>query len=280
MEFRSLWTSDDDAAVERFRRALEQDDLAESLLAIEGASEERRAGAHALLDAWSDEVRPRLCQADPALAAFALRDVIAERHHLSGCRGPYERPENSALTHVLEVRQGLPLLVSAVWMEIGRRADFPVEGIGLPGHFVVRVGSGPGAQLVDAFAGGRAISEGDCHCLAAIACRGQQPWSPHWLDPVSLPSLCERALRNLLTAWLKTPQPAALYRGLRFLQVLRPGCAELLYHRARLATEVGAWWEASTLFAELLERFPESRRCALAERELRRLQVSGLNTLN
>ena len=72
----------------------------------------------------------------------------------------YYDPKNSFLHHVVEARRGLPILLSVVWMEVGRRAGAFTAGVGLPGHFVVRVGT-RGGVLVDPFAGGRLVSVED-----------------------------------------------------------------------------------------------------------------------
>ena len=62
---------------------------------------------------------------------------------------------------MLDRRAGIPISLSAVYMEVGRRAGLVVEGLGLPGHFIVRVGGTPGV-LLDPFFGGTELSEEQC----------------------------------------------------------------------------------------------------------------------
>ena len=60
------------------------------------------------------------------------------RTRLTGVRDDYYNPRNSFLYHVLERGVGLPISLSVVAIEVGRRLDVPIVGVGLPSHFIVR----------------------------------------------------------------------------------------------------------------------------------------------
>jgi regulator of sirC expression with transglutaminase-like and TPR domain len=63
------------------------------------------------------------------------------------------------LNEVLDDREGLPITLSIVYMELARRIGMTVEGVGLPGHFVVRFVPGEGEpQLIDVFEGASLVS--------------------------------------------------------------------------------------------------------------------------
>lgn len=101
--------------------------------------------ALARLDALGDEVGE---------AGGDLVEVLATRHAFTGDRAQYDAPENSMLDRVLERRRGLPILLSVLYAEVGRRAGLPFVGVGLPGHFVVGSFAGPEPVLLDPFHGG------------------------------------------------------------------------------------------------------------------------------
>src|SRR3954468_16503970 len=102
-------------------------------------------------DCLSD--RPRA----PHREAAACRVVLGERHGFTGDRSDYGDPRNSMLDQVLARGTGLPITLSIVWMAVARRAGFALEGVGLPGHYVVgHFGAGP-PLLVDPFGGGTVI---------------------------------------------------------------------------------------------------------------------------
>ena len=115
---------------------------------------------------------PFLAQLD-ALAAAVPRDVPAEvglRSVLAGFTGDahdYGDLRSSLLHEVLQRRAGLPILLSVVWLEVARRCGVRAEGVGLPGHFVVRVEG----QLVDPFAGGAPLD------ARGVPASDLRPWS-------------------------------------------------------------------------------------------------------
>jgi len=109
----------------------------------------------AQLDELGDEVRQCMrAGARPREQLDALRDVLVRNHGFAGDREQYDHPQNSMLDVVLERRAGLPILLSSVYVEVARRADIDLDGVGLPGHFVVgHFGTVP-ALLLDPFNGG------------------------------------------------------------------------------------------------------------------------------
>ena len=147
------------------------EDLAFALAAEFGACDEAAARAH--LDWYAAEVRDA-----PGSDAERLTAVLGRRHGFTGDRDHYDDPVNSMLDRVLERRRGLPILLSAVYVAVGRRAGIGVDGIGLPGHFVVAVGP----QLLDPFDRG-----------APLPGTPPAPWPPK--------DIAMRMLNNLVGAY-------------------------------------------------------------------------------
>lgn len=88
----------------------------------------------------------------------ACADLLGGVEGFAGDREHYDDPGNSMLDLVLERRRGLPILLSVVYVEVGRRAGLPLGGVGLPGHFVVgHFGPAPRPLLIDPFAGGAPV---------------------------------------------------------------------------------------------------------------------------
>ncbi|HYF00497.1 MAG TPA: transglutaminase-like domain-containing protein, partial [Planctomycetota bacterium] len=86
-------------------------------------------------------------------AVAALNDLVFGRLGFRGNREDYYDPRNSYLNDVIDRRLGIPITLSAVYAEIGRRVGLEVEGIGFPGHFLARVTLERGHAVVDCFAG-------------------------------------------------------------------------------------------------------------------------------
>ncbi|MDA0137646.1 transglutaminase-like domain-containing protein [Solirubrobacter deserti] len=143
--------------------------------------------ALATLDALGAEVGRTLSASErtPRAEAQALTHVLGSLHGFAGDTEEYDRPENSLLDRVLERRRGLPILLSTVYVEVARRAEVPLAGVGLPGHYVVAHFGGEPPQVLDPFNGGSAITDAP----AALV----RPWSPH--------ETAMRMLNNLVPAF-------------------------------------------------------------------------------
>lgn len=124
---------------------------------------------------------------------LALRRIIGIRHGIGGNVDDYDNPDNSYLNRVLETRRGIPISLSILWMEVGRRAGLEMQGVGLPGHFVVYAAG----QLVDPFHYGEAIGFDEAASLIATAIGGDPRLDRRWLEPVPTGDIIRRVLRNL-----------------------------------------------------------------------------------
>jgi hypothetical protein len=133
--------------------------LACLLLAAEADQGLDPAPSLAELDRLAAAVDPRKSPAD------ALRAVLAG---FTGDAHDYGDLRSSLLHEVLRRRAGLPILLTVVWLEVARRAGVPAAGIGLPGHFVARIGD----DYVDPFAGGAPLD------VSALSAEDLRPWQP------------------------------------------------------------------------------------------------------
>ncbi len=174
---------------------LDQVALAIAALDPEPLDEEDSLG---ILDDWAARVAER---AHGVPDIDDLQRVLGEELALSGGSGEYDAPENSFLPRVIARRQGLPILLSIVWIEVGRRAGVPVFGVGLPGHFVVGHSTGPGAlTLLDAFDCGRRLGPAE---VAALMDRAGASLHPAMLAPATARSVAVRMLRNLTGSYAR-----------------------------------------------------------------------------
>ena len=148
------------------------------------------ADAMATLDALGAELAEavRHSGGTPADDARACARVLGRTHGFTGDTRQYDDPDNSMLDRVLTRRRGLPILLSVVYAEVSRRADIPLVGVGLPGHFVVgHFGTRP-PLLLDPFAGGAEIAP-------AVAQELVRPWTAH--------ETALRMLNNLVGAYVR-----------------------------------------------------------------------------
>ena len=142
------------------------------------------------LDRLGREVADCLSDAPraPHREAAACRLVLSDRHGFVGNHSDYGDPRNSMLDLVLERRLGLPISLSVLWVAVARRAGVALEGVGLPGHYVVGHFGATPPLLLDPFGGGELVRDEFPEPLV-------RPWSAH--------ETVLRMLNNLVRSWLE-----------------------------------------------------------------------------
>lgn len=157
--------------------------------------------------------RIHLIAAEGARRVYELRNPFARLDGIAtylfeelGFRGneeEYNDPRNSYLNEVLDRRLGIPLTLAVVFMEVARAAGFEARGIGLPGHFISRVSFDGRTVLVDAYHGGRVITEEDCLDLVKRTTGRPSLFRRELLQGVDERGTLARMLLNLKHIYLK-----------------------------------------------------------------------------
>jgi regulator of sirC expression with transglutaminase-like and TPR domain len=129
----------------------------------------------------------------------ALSRYFFQERGFHGSRTDYYNRSNSYLPEVIDDREGLPITLSVLFMELARRLGLKVEGVGLPGHFVVRYLPAKGAaRLIDVFDGGKELTREEASRRAEEA-GGHSTRGEH-LAAVTKKAVVVRMLQNLLNA--------------------------------------------------------------------------------
>ena len=266
---KELWSRKDEEALKGFLEAVHAEDLQEALLAFESAPERIRTADEALLAHWADRVKQRRggVEGTPLEEARDLAAVLGAELGFSGDADDYYDPRNCLLHDVLERRRGMPILLSVVWMEVGRRAGIAVEGVGMPGHFIVRVGAADGV-LADPFAGGAILTVEECRRKVRELAGGRLPWKAAFLAASPAAAILERILHNLAGCYGRAGDEGGRFRAASFLSALRPDEPDILLTRAEIADGAGARELALGIYTEILERFPESSQAQAASEKI------------
>jgi regulator of sirC expression with transglutaminase-like and TPR domain len=209
-------------------------DLAEAalLIACEEYPELEPATYLERLDAMGAAMAARLSAGSAAEAAAAtLADFLFREEGFHGNTEAYYDPRNSFLNDVLDRRTGIPITLSAVYMEVARRAGLPVVGVGLPGHFVVKLVGSDREVIVDPFHEGTLLSEAQCQARLDRIFAGRVKMEPRMLEAVSPRQILERMLRNLKAIYVKEQDHPRALAVLELLLVLGPGSLEDLRDR-------------------------------------------------
>lgn len=152
------------------------------------------------LEGMADALRARLSADLPVVERIdALNRFLFEEQGFRPNVDDYYDPRNSCLNEVLDRKLGIPITLSLVYMEIGRRIGLSLQGIGFPGHFLVRCALPEGLLVLDAFDGGRSLGIEELRRrLEELLHRDVAPGSvAAHLTGVSSRMMLARMLRNL-----------------------------------------------------------------------------------
>lgn len=153
------------------------------------------------LDEWAEDIRSDIASSIDPVAT--LNRFLFDDLRLQGNRRFYSDPRNSYLNQVIDRRLGLPITLSVLYIEIARRVGLPVDGIGLPGHFIVRHLDQTGARYLDPFHHGRLLTVEDCRHLVVDLSNGALAFQPTMLEPVDAQHILTRMLNNLKNAYVQ-----------------------------------------------------------------------------
>jgi regulator of sirC expression with transglutaminase-like and TPR domain len=188
-----------------------------------------------LIDEMAHSARLPIARASTLLERVqALNAYLFEEQGFHGNNDDYYDPRNSFLNDVLDRRTGIPVTLSAVYIEVGRRCGLEVEGVSLPGHFIVRVRaagarsrrSPADSQLVDPFHAGALLSHEECQARLDRIFSGRMRLDPAMLAPCDGRALLARMLRNLKVIYVKAQDYPRALNVLDLLVELEPESAE------------------------------------------------------
>ena len=173
-----------------------------------------------------------------------INDYLYNCLEFRGNNQDYYNPKNSFLNDVIDLRIGIPLTLSIIYLEIAKRLDFPMLGIGMPGHFIIRPDFDDAGIFVDAFNQGEILFKEDCE--AKLQQLYQQPikLEPQFLAPVNNKQILARMLTNLKQIYLHRRQYNNVLAIITGLLTLFPNKPNELRDRGLLYYELKHWQAA------------------------------------
>jgi regulator of sirC expression with transglutaminase-like and TPR domain len=210
------------------------------------------------LDDMARTIHSRLDEgADPQTRLAALCVYLFEEEGFRGNNEEYYDPRNSFLNDVLDRRVGIPITLSTVFIEVGQRTGLEVSGVGLPGHFIVRVHDDQGDVLVDPFHGGALLTEDDCQKRLDRISGGKMKLRAQHLAPCSRRQMLARMLSNLKGIYVKSGDHL---RAIGVMDLLLSVTAdpEQVRDRGLLYASLDCYALAAADLASYLERTPSA----------------------
>ena len=169
----------------------------------------------------------------------ALRAVLFDEEGFAGDTESYDEPPNCSIVHALAARRGLPITLAVLAAEVGGRAGVRVEGVGLPGHFVLGGADLPAGQYLDPFDGG-ALHDTEALAQRVSGIFGTEiALSPEVFAPDPPGAILRRMLANLRRSWERRHRFEEALAALDCAEALDPGDPAIARERARLLLETG-----------------------------------------
>lgn len=243
-------------------------DLAEAALLIAQEEQPNLDVAHYLqrLDHLADAVRAKLPESPTAQDRIqALNTHLFFAEGLRGNASEYYDPRNSFLNEVLERKIGIPITLSVLYMEVGRRLGLSLAGVGFPGHFLVKYLGPDEEQILDPFAGGTPVTEEQLAAKLKSMYGENNPFVaqiPELLTPATKKEILIRMLRNLKGVYLQKGDFTRALSVIDRILLLAPDVAVEVRDRGAVQQRLGRMQGAVSDFRKYLQLAPNAEDAA------------------
>ncbi len=170
----------------------------------------------------------------------ALASYFSETLGFRGNQKDYYDPKNSFLNDVLARKLGIPITLSVVFMELGRRAGVPLVGVAFPAHFLVRHAV-ERELFVDVFNDGRLMSPQDLANFLFDLTNGRVRFESSFVEPVDPKQIVRRMLMNLAGLYRARGENLKALDAVDRIVILDPENPEVYRDRAMMYLELQAY---------------------------------------
>jgi len=251
-------------------------DLAEAALLI--AAEEYpdlNVGRYLLrIDEMGARAREAVPPEEPLVVRLqALNRYLFAQEGFRGNSAEYYDPRNSFLNDVIDRKMGIPISLSAVYIEVGRRTGLQLDGVGFPGHFLVKARDEEGEIVADPFHGGKLLSAQDCQKRLDRVYGGKVRLEASMLEAVGPRQMLLRMLRNLKAIYVRGEDHLRALRVLDLLLLLDVENGEDLRDRGLVYAALDCYAAAAADLESYLllnPRAPEADKIVLKIAEMKR----------
>jgi regulator of sirC expression with transglutaminase-like and TPR domain len=173
-----------------------------------------------------------------------LNEVLFVQEALRGNADDYYNPRNSYLNEVLDRKQGIPISLSVIYIEVARRMNFLVQGVGFPGHFMAKCRSKEREILIDPYQMGRVMNLEDCQEILDRVYGGSVPVQPAYLQPMEKKSIATRMLFHLKGIYYQAEDYNKALSVVDRILMLNPGTLSEIRDRGLLHMQTSLFSQA------------------------------------
>lgn len=211
------------------------------------------------IDGLAGAANARLApDADVYRSIAALNYVLFKEHGFRGNREHYFDPKNSFLNEVLERKTGIPISLSVLYIEVARRIGLSLQGIGFPGHFLIKYLGDNEEIVLDPFNQGEVLSRRSLETRLYRLYGGNIALEPRLLESINKKQILRRMLNNLKLIYLRKNE---LIKGLSVVErlvVLDPASGEDIRDRGLIYLQLECFKQALEDFESYLRLAPHA----------------------
>jgi regulator of sirC expression with transglutaminase-like and TPR domain len=157
-----------------------------------------------MLDQIADAAQQKRIPSDSALDTIhKINTVLFDTYGFRGNADDYYDPRNSFFNDVLDRRLGIPITLSVLYVEVARRLSFPIAGVGMPGHFLVKYSDRSEEFFIDPYNRGEILSRDDCRSRLNERYGDAVEFSDRLLARATNCQILSRMLNNLKDIYVK-----------------------------------------------------------------------------
>jgi regulator of sirC expression with transglutaminase-like and TPR domain len=232
-----------------------------------------------------DDLGMRAAERMPAGADWSTQLSILNRflfreEGFTGSETDVFDPRDSFLNEVLTRKTGIPITLSLVFMEVGRRAGLDIQGVSFPGHFLVKMEVPGGEVVIDPYNGGIPLTVEQLEArLADIYPEPPRPELVEVLESAGNKAILARILRNLKTWHLHESDWMRALSALDSMLLLEPDSLDELRERGEVYWQLECFRAAHADLDRYLQLAPDTEEAAELREKMVALQklVASLN---
>ncbi len=226
------------------------------------------------LDTMAAEVHERLPeQRYPLKVIQTLNQYLFQDLGFIGNQNNYYDPFNSYLNQVIERRTGIPITLSVIYLEIAKRINFPMVGIGMPGHFLIRPEFQEAGIYVDAFNQGEILFPEDCEARLSQIYGQPMQLRAEFLQAVSPKQILARMLTNLKVIYMNSEFYETALSMIELILLLFPNTITEKRDRGILYYQLNRWVEARQDLEDYLQQSPMAQDASVIRQLLARIPL-------
>ncbi|MGO1793629.1 MAG: SirB1 family protein [Oceanisphaera sp.] len=187
------------------------------------------------------------------------RDLLAALFGPLGFAGDWERffsVDNCVIHQVLSRRRGIPVTLAIVILYLCERFNIHAEGIGFPGHFLVRIGQDEHSEIIDPFTG-KALTRDKMKLMLRGARGNLATLKPVHLSVAEPVEILTRLLNVSKGAFIHHQQLEQALMCCELLLTLKPDCPFERRDRGFLYQQLDCHQLAAEDFEYFIEQCPD-----------------------